>query len=512
MPSSIVRGRKVVCRVTGRHEADVIDDGAVFQRDGTIVDVGSFADVSARHQADEVLGSCDHVVVPGFVNAHHHVGLTPLQLGSLDQPLELWWITRIGARDVDPYLDTLYSAFEMVESGVTTVQHIHGMVAAEPEHCVEAARRVLKAYDDLGMRVSYSYEIREQNPLAYEADEAMLGHLPQALASALKIRTREQRMPLEDHFLVFEELHRQFDQHDRIRIQLAPANLHLCSDRALEMCGEYAARFDVPMHIHLVESALQKRYAKRRTGTTALTHLHSLGLLGPRMTIGHGVWLTLEDIELAARTGIHICHNCSSNLRLRSGIAPLNHFEESGVRVAIGIDEAGINDDRDMLQEMRMVLNMHREPGLDDNVPTAAQVLRMATEHGAETTPFGATIGTLEPGKAADMVVVKWDQIAGPYLDIQIPAVDAIVHRAKPAGVDTVLVGGIPILREGRIVRINKDEALENLAASLASPLTEAERERRELAKSLYRPFKKYWEGHTVGQTCDPFYSMNSRV
>ena len=150
MPSSIVRGRKIVCRVTGRHEADVIDDGAVFQRDGTIVDVGSFADVSARHQADEVLGSCDHVVVPGFVNAHHHVGLTPLQLGSLDQPLELWWITRIGARDVDPYLDTLYSAFEMIESGVTTVQHIHGMVAAEPERCVEAARRVLKAYDDLG--------------------------------------------------------------------------------------------------------------------------------------------------------------------------------------------------------------------------------------------------------------------------------------------------------------------------------------------------------------------------
>ena len=336
--------------------------------------------------------------------------------------------------------------------------------------------------------------------------------MPQALASALKIRTREQRMPLEDHFLIFEELHRQFGQHDRIRIQLAPANLHLCSDRALEMCGEYAARFDVPMHIHLVESALQKRYAKRRTGTTALTHLHSLGLLGPRMTIGHGVWLTSEDIELAARTGIHICHNCSSNLRLRSGIAPLNHFEESGVRVAIGIDEAGINDDRDMLQEMRMVLNMHREPGLDDNVPTAAQVLRMATEHGAETTPFGATIGTLEPGKAADMVVVKWDQIAGPYLDIQIPAVDAIVHRAKPAGVDTVLVGGIPILRAGRIVRVDKDEALENLAASLASPLTEVERERRELAKSLYRPFKKYWEGYAVGQTCDPFYSMNSRV
>ena len=500
MSSSIIRGRKVICKIIGRHDADVIDDGAVFQRDGTIVDVGSFTDLSARYRADEVLGSRDHVVLPGFVNAHHHVGLTPLQLGSLDQPLELWWITRIGARDVDPYLDTLYSAFEMIESGVTTVQHIHGMVAAEPDRCVEAARRVLQAYDDIGMRVSYSYEIREQNPLTYEADEAVLGHLPQALASALRTRMHDQRMPLEDHFLIFEELYRRFERHDRIRIQLAPGNLHLCSDRALEMSGEYATSFDVPMHIHLVESALQKRYAKQRTGTTALAHLHSLGLLGPRMTIGHGVWLTSEDIELAARTGTRICHNCSSNLRLGSGIAPLNHFEESGVRVAIGIDEAGINDDRDMLQEMRMVLNLHRERDLDDHVPTAAQVLRMATEHGAETTPFGATIGTLEPGKAADMVLIKWDQIAGPYLNTRISAVDAIVHRAKPAGVDTVLVGGIPILRAGRIVRIDKDEALANLAASLESPLTEAERERRELAESLYRPFRKYWEGYVAGQ------------
>ena len=293
---------------------------------------------------------------------------------------------------------------------------------------------------------------------------------------------------------------------------MAPANLHLCSDRALEMSGEYAARYDVPMHMHLVESAFQKQYAEWRTGTTALTHLHSLGLLGPRMTLGHGVWLTSEDIELAARTGTHICHNCSSNLRLRSGVAPLNRFEESGIHVAIGIDEAGINDDRDMLQEMRMVLNLHRDPGLDDQIPGAAQVLRMATEHGAETTPFAATIGTLEPGRAADMVLMQWDQIAGPYLDPRISAVDAIVHRAKPAGVDTVLVGGVPILRAGRIVRLDKDEVRANLAASLASPLTETERERRGLARSLYRPFRKYWEGYAFGQTCNPFHPMNSRM
>lgn len=100
-------------------------------------------------------------------------------------------------------------------------------------------------------------------------------------------------------------------------------------------------------------------------------------MLSPRLTLGHGVWLTEEDIELLAETGTCVCHNCSSNFRLRSGIAPLNALEAKGIGTAIGIDEAGLNDDRDMLQEMRLVLRAHRVPGLDAaEVPTVPQVVR----------------------------------------------------------------------------------------------------------------------------------------
>src|SRR3989442_7110387 len=97
----------------------------------------------------------------------------------------------------------------------------------------------------------------------------------------------------------------------------------------------------------------------------------------------------------------------------------------------MGLDEAGINDDRDMLQEMRLVLRLHRVPGMDDVVPTCPQVLRMATEDGAATTPYAGRIGTLEPGKAADLVLYSWRQIAYPYLDPDTGVVDALVHRAK---------------------------------------------------------------------------------
>jgi 5-methylthioadenosine/S-adenosylhomocysteine deaminase len=265
------------------------------------------------------------------------------------------------------------------------------------------------------------------------------------------------------------------------------------------------------MHMHLVETAYQKAYAQRRTGTTAARYLEHLGLLAPQMTLGHGVWMTEEDIQHVAATGTMICHNASSNLRLRSGVAPLNRWTACGVRVAMGLDEAGINDDRDMWQEMRLVLRLHRVPGMDDMVPTAPQVFQMATENGAQTTGFADSIGILAPGKAADLVLMNWRQIAYPYLERDTPVVDAVVHRAKTAGVDTVLVAGEPVLRDGQFTRVNKDEALAELAAALQVPLQPAEERRRELSPAVFPHVKQFYEGWLDDTRHEPFYRPSSR-
>src|SRR5262245_23106736 len=390
MASSLIRGKYVVAKILSRTEASLIPDGAVFQRDGPVVEVGPYADRAARHRPDLNLGSPEHVVVPGFINGHHHVGLTPFQLGSPDYPLELWFASRMSARAVDPYLDTLYSAFEMLESGITTVQHLHGLRIGPAARVLEVANRVLKAYDDIGMRGSYSFALRDQNRLAYEADEAFAARFPEPVASELLAYLRAQAIPVEDHHSIFATLWEQCGRntHERARVQLAPANLHWCSDEALEALRNWSAKYQVGMHMHLVETAYQKEYARRRTGGTAFQHLAKLGVAGPSLTLGHGVWLDEPDIERVASTGTMICHNASSNLRLRSGVGPLNHWAARGVKVAIGLDDAGINDDRDMLQETPLVLRVHRVPGMEDVVPTCPQVLRMATEDGAATTPY----------------------------------------------------------------------------------------------------------------------------
>ena len=512
MAMSLIRGKYVICRVVSRMEAEVIADGAVVQRDGTIIDVGTYADMRAKYQTDRMLGSAEHVVMPGMVNSHHHVGLTPFQLGSPDYPLELWFASRLGARAVDPYLDTLYSAFEMVASGITTVQHLHGWRIGPAARVIAVADQILKAYQDLGMRVSYSFALRDQNRLVYEADEDFVKRLPPHEASELAAWFQPQTMSYQDHLDIFADLWERWNGHERSRIQLAPANLHWCSDKALQALHDYAMKYGVGMHMHLLETAYQKEYAQRRTGTTAVRYLYNLGFLGPHMTLGHGVWLTEEDIALVAASGTMICHNASSNFRLRSGVAPLNHYLSRGVCVAMGLDEAGINDDRDMLQEMRLVLRIHRIPGMADVVPTSPQVLQMATENGAQTTGFANDIGTIASGKAADLVLLNWNQIAYPYLDPSTSIVDAVVHRAKTSGVETVLVAGEPIFQDGRFVHVDKDDILEALMASLRAPLSADEERRQQLARAIFPHVQKFYDGWLDEATREPFYRPSSRI
>lgn len=513
MHLTLVRGKFVIVKIDRDARPVVLEHGAILVRDGFVSELGTFSDLVARNPTANVLGSSRHVVSPGFINAHHHVGVTPLQLGSPDLPLELWIVRRIAGRSVDPYLDAMYSAFEMIESGVTTVQHLHGRVSRPLSHALDVARRVIGAYQDLGMRVSYSFGIRDQNRLVYEPDENFVHRLPPDLAPDASEYLSEQSFTLEESLEIFQTLYDRYNGEERVKIQLAPVNLHWCSDAAIARTTELARKHRVPMHMHLLETPLQKEYARRRTGTTAVRHLQTLGALGPDMTLGHGVWLTEDDIRLIVESGTRICHNCSSNLRLRSGVAPLNVFRASGVPVALGIDEAGLNDDRDMLQELRLVLRLHRTPGLDEReVPSCAEVFQMATEHGASTTPFGTRIGTLEPGRAADLVLFNWDQIGSPYLSSDVPLVDALVQRATRGAVSSVMIAGEIIFQDGGFIRVSKPEILGELARQLQNPPTVIERRNRDLGIRLLDHARRFYDGYLSGDERDPYYKPSSRV
>ena len=512
MTKTIAKARWVVTGVRDRHTPEMIEHGAILHEGGVIIEVGPAADLIAHHPDAAVSGSDSQIILPGFVNSHHHVGMTPLQLGSPDHALELWFASRLSARPLDRYLDTLYSAFEMIASGVTTVQHIHGWSPGPIDAIFATAQKVLSAYRDIGMRASYSYAVREQNRFIYEDDEAMLAALPEHLAPKMEAWLRPQQIPFADYMTLYDRLVAENAGQTLTKIQLAPANLHWCGDTALAEIESRSKRDNVPMHMHLLETAYQKEYARRRTGTTAVKHLAKLGLLSPRLTLGHAVWLSEEDIELVAAHGVCICHNCSSNFRLRSGMAPLNEFARRQIPVAVGIDEAGLNDDRDMLQEMRLILNVHRVPGMDDVPPTCPQVLQMATEHGAATTPFAGSIGRLEPGRLADFVVINHQRALYPYQDDQIGILDAVMQRAKTGAVDATVIGGVTVYEGGRFTQIDRDAILAEIAGILGQPRTAEEQELITLSQGMQGFVRQFYDGYFDSSPFQPFYRQSSKV
>ena len=251
--------------------------------------------------------------------------------------------------------------------------------------------------------------------------------------------------------------------------------------------------------MHLLETAYQKEYAKRRGDCTAVEYIDRFGLLGPQMTLGHGVWLNESDIDRLAETGTCVCHNCSSNFRLRSGVAALNVFEAKGINTAIGLDEAGINDDRDMLQEMRMVLRAHRVPGW----ATKCRPRRRCSAwrpRAARRPPRSASVSACwKLGRAADMVLIDWQQVSYPYLDAETPLLDAVLQRAKAAGVRSVICDGEVIYADGRFTKVDRDGALRALHDDLNKALADDEVERaqavegaaaarRGVLRQLFRP------------------------
>lgn len=508
----IVQARWVVTGIKDRHTPVVIENGAVLSMDGVVIASGPLEAMKRLAPQATVKSYPNHVMLPGFVNSHHHVGMTPLQLGSPDHPLELWFASRIPGRKLDLYLDTLYSAFEMIASGVTTVQHIQGWMAGGFDVIHAGATKVLEGYRTIGMRGSYCYAVREQNRLVYEADEDFCARLPGPLNEQLAAYLQAQVVPFEDFMKLFDTLHAENQGQRLTRIQLAPANLHWCTDDGLLALNEKARSAGVPMHMHLLETAYQKEYARRRTGKTALRHLHDLGILGPHLTLGHGVWLTAEEIDIAADTGTCICHNCSSNFRLRSGLAPLNTWESKGITVGMGLDEAGINEDRDMLQELKLALRVHRTPGMEDDVPTPSQILRMATEGGARTTAFGETIGRLDPGRFFDAVLIDWNAATYPFQDPDIPMLDAVVQRAKSQHVAAVYVDGELIYADGTFTRIDRDAILKEIHDRLALPRNAEENARRELGLAVFPHVRQFYQGYLPDEPRSPFYAASSSV
>ena len=516
MASSLIRGKHLLSP-SSDGGTTVVSDGAVFQEDGIIVAVGPYRSLRARFQADEELGGLEYAIIPGLINSHHHGrGVTTLQMGTCDDALELWILDGWGRRPYDHYLMTLYTALNMLESGTTTVMYNHPQTATATLR--EDVDAVLRGFLDAGMRVAFSSYFRNQNRVVYAADGDFLSGLPSDLAEGVYRHLAATDMTDDEYFAFFREVYDRYneDSTGKVKVLLSPSNVQWNTDEFLQRTRETAVQYGTPIHMHLVESSYQKEYGIRTWGKTPVEHLQDLEFLGPELSCAHAVWLTERDIDLLAGAGATVCHNASSNLRLKNGIAPVNPMLARGLNVAMGTDSTAINDDDDLLQEMRLVSKLHRQPGIGAPAISAEQVLAMATANAAAPTGFAGEIGVLETGRKADMLLIRLVDLEDPYLDQDLPPLEAVLGRARAQDIDTVIVNGEALLKNGSHQRVNKDEIRRELRDQLARPLEPQTLETRRMAARL-RPyaeeFYRSWEAEGGAPPAGaPHYVYNSRT
>ncbi|MCH7996670.1 MAG: amidohydrolase family protein [Chloroflexi bacterium] len=508
MASSIIHGKHLVKRARG-DSSEVITDGAFYQKDGTIIDVGPYQDLKSRYPGETDIGGDSFLVIPGLVNSHHHGhGITSLQIGGLDDQLEYWMVGNLGHKAVDPYLDTLYASMKLLRSGVTTVMFNFSQRLAKGLR--EDCDRVLEAFGPTGQRVAFSLYLENQYRIVAEDEGRFLSRLPSDLAARVKVILDENYISDDDYLSLFQSLHQDHNDGYKVNVLLSPANVHWCSDRLLTRMRELATQYHTGIHIHLAESIYEKLIGLKLYGKTPLQHLKDLGFLGPEVSLAHAVWLTREDLDIVGENGLTICHNPSSNLRLKSGIAPVSTMVARGLDVAIGTDSSSINEDEDLLQEMRLAHKLHRPPGVSSPSLDSHQILKMATVNGARATLF-EDIGALEEGKRADAVLIRLGNLVEPYLDPDISIVDALIYRGRATDVDTVIIDGKVMLQGGEFVDIDEAAVMKELSEILKRPPTDKERANQQTVQELMPYVTRFYERWNLGEL-RPYFAYNSSV
>lgn len=336
----LVTGRYVV---TNDHLIGSIENGALICSGEHIIEVGDFSTLKSNYPDALIMGGENYVVLPGLINAHGHGrGLSFIQKGYPDSPLELWGERKMG---VDPYYDAIYSAIKLIKSGVTTT-----LVQRSSRN-----RQRLKAFVDSGMRVSFALDITDRSEFVYDVNDDFLNGLPEGIrGEALRVASRP--IKYYEYLKLIEEFRKIYQGNSRVQIQLGPISLQWCSEELLRNMKNDASAMGMRIHMHLLETVYQREYAKKKFGETAVSYLERIGFLSENMTFAHCVWVTREDINILYSHNCNIVHNPSSNFSTWAGVMPLLPTMNAGIPIALGIDDAGLNDDDDFFTEMRLCL------------------------------------------------------------------------------------------------------------------------------------------------------------
>src|ERR1700685_3588499 len=326
--------------------------------------------------------------LPALVNAHDHGRpVRTSSFGASGKPLETWLHYQALIPSVDPYLAAIVALSRSALGGVGAVM----MHLTRPQGLTDLpteAAAIARAARDVGVRVGFAVAMRDRNPLVYGPSEPILAALPPDARKAIESIMRTP-LAAKDYIALVDEVAAAaagplFD------VQFGPNGVQWCSDALLTAIAEASQRSGRRIHMHLLETRYQRAWADAIHPAGIVKHLDALGLLSPRLTLAHCVWARPDELELLAARGVTISTNSSSNLKLRSGVAPVAKMLGCGCRVAMGIDGGALDDDDDMLRELRLTHLLHLGSGFtpkvneNDMLTVASKTGRLSVTNSAE--------------------------------------------------------------------------------------------------------------------------------
>ena len=482
----LIRGGRVYDHDGDVHRPDVAD---ILIEGAEITAVGSDLADSATRGA-EVLDASGRLVVPGMINAHYHSHDTLCRGLFEELPLEMWllYTMPMGANrsKEEVRARTLVGAVESLRAGITTVQDMLGLIPPDDEY-VDV---VLSAYRDVGIRVVFA-------PMLYDIPAtAMLRYkemLPPEIQAMLGDKAPDARSQLD--FL--ETQMRRHPADGRLHWAVAPFAPQRCSPALLEGCADLAARHDLQIYTHVYETRGQVLIARDSYadhGGSFIGYFDNVGLLGPRLNIVHSVWISRAEMDRMADAGAGIVLNHLSNLKLKSGIAPVVDMREAGVRLALGCDNCSGSDVQNMFQAMKMFCLIAAVSEPMPGPPLAHEALRYATEGGARTAGLGDVLGAIRPGCKADLMLLDLDDAA--YLPFN-SAARQLVYSETGRGIETVVVDGRVVMKDRRILTIDEDALRREVAGLMGSFMSDYDdvvRSRQSALPHFIEMQKRVWQ------------------
>lgn len=424
--------------------------GAVAIEKDHLLAVGNESEVVAEYAAPQVVDCGGKVLMPGLINAHTHVPMTLLRGLADDLRLDVWlmgYMMPVEREFVSPEfvrLGTQLACAELIRSGVTCFADMYYF-----------EEEVAKATAEAGLRAVCS-----QTVLKFPAPDA--GSYEDALA-----RAREFIQGWKGHPLIVPSV--------------APHAPYTCTPEILRATAELAAEFDVPLHTHLAETALEVETMRREQGMPVIPYVKKQGLFGAHVLAAHCVHVDEGEMRTMLHAGAGVAHNPSSNLKLASGFAPVAKMLEVGLNVGIGTDGAASNNDLDMFEEIRLAAFIAKASSGDPTSLPAAQALTLATRLGAQALFLGSLTGSLEVGKRADLILIDLSPLHnsprfrrdenGPYAQI--------VYAAKACDVTDVMVNGRWLMRHRQLLTLDETslvQAAQEYARRIDAFLIERER------------------------------------